>query len=313
MWAYIIRRVLATIPVMLVVAVVVFLLLRLSPGDPAAIIAGDQATSHDIEQIRIQLGLNKPLVVQFFQWLWSILQGDLGTSVFNNRPVLELIAQRLEPTISLAILTMLFAIVVAIPLGVIAAWKVGTWMDRAIMTFAVVGFSFPVFLVGYLLVFGFSLEWRFFPVQGYRDLAGGFVPFIRHLILPSVALGLVYTALLARMTRSTMIEVLNEDYIRTARAKGLAMDAVLLGHALKNAAVPIVTTIGVGIALLIGGVVVTESVFAIPGIGRLTIDAVLQRDYPVIQGVILVVSFIYVMINLVIDLSYTLLDPRVRY
>ena len=313
MWAYIIRRVLATIPVMLVVAVIVFLLLRLSPGDPAAIIAGDQATSHDIEQIRIQLGLDKPLVVQFFQWLWSLLQGDLGRSVFNNRPVLELIAQRLEPTISLAILTMLFAIAVAIPLGVIAAWKVGTWIDRAIMTFAVIGFSFPVFLVGYLLVFGFSLEWRFFPVQGYRDMAGGFVPFIRHLILPSVALGLVYTALLARMTRSTMIDVLNEDYIRTARAKGLAMDAVLLGHALKNAAVPIVTTIGVGIALLIGGVVVTESVFAIPGIGRLTIDAVLQRDYPVIQGVILVVSFIYVMINLVIDLSYTLLDPRVRY
>jgi len=313
MWAYIIRRVLATIPVMLVVAVIVFLLLRLSPGDPAAIIAGDQATSHDIEQIRIQLGLDKPLVVQFFQWLGSLLQGDLGRSVFNNRPVLELIAQRLEPTISLAILTMLFAIVVAIPLGVIAAWKVGTWIDRAIMTFAVIGFSFPVFLVGYLLVFGFSLEWRFFPVQGYRDMAGGFVPFIRHLILPSVALGLVYTALLARMTRSTMIDVLNEDYIRTARAKGLAMDAVLLGHALKNAAVPIVTTIGVGIALLIGGVVVTESVFAIPGIGRLTIDAVLQRDYPVIQGVILVVSFIYVMINLVIDLSYTLLDPRVRY
>jgi peptide/nickel transport system permease protein len=313
MWAYIIRRILATIPVMLVVAVVVFLLLRISPGDPAAIIAGDQATSHDIEQIRIQLGLDKPLVVQFCQWLWRILQGDLGKSVFNNRPVLELIGHRLEPTISLAILTMLFAIVAAIPLGVIAAWKVGTWVDRAIMTFAVIGFSFPVFLVGYLLVFGFSLEWRLFPVQGYRDMAGGFVPFIRHLILPSVALGLVYTALLARMTRSTMIEVLNEDYIRTARAKGLAMDAVLLGHALKNAAVPIVTTIGVGIALLIGGVVVTESVFAIPGIGRLTIDAVLQRDYPVIQGVILVVSFLYVMINLVIDLSYTLLDPRVRY
>ena len=313
MWAYIIRRVLATIPVMLVVAVVVFLLLRLSPGDPAAIIAGDQATSHDIEQIRIQLGLDKPLVIQFLQWLWSLLQGDLGTSVFNNRPVLGLIAHRLEPTISLAILTMLFAIVVAIPLGVIAAWKVGTWIDRAIMTFAVVGFSFPVFLIGYLLVFGFALEWRFLPVQGYREMADGFVPFIRHLILPSVALGLIYTALLARMTRSTMIEVLNEDYIRTARAKGLGMDAVLLGHALKNAAVPIVTTIGVGIALLIGGVVVTESVFAIPGIGRLTIDAVLQRDYPVIQGVIVVVSFIYVMINLVIDLSYTLLDPRVRY
>ena len=313
MWAYIIRRILATIPVMLVVAVVVFLLLRLSPGDPAVIIAGDHATSHDIEQIRIQLGLDKPLMFQFLQWLWNLLRGDLGASVFNNRPVLDLIAQRLEPTISLAILTMLFAIVLAIPLGVIAAWKVGTWIDRAIMTFAVVGFSFPVFLVGYLLVFGFALEWRFLPVQGYREMAGGFVPFIRHLILPSVALGLVYTALLARMTRSTMIEVLNEDYIRTARAKGLGMDAVLLGHALKNAAIPIVTTIGVGIALLIGGVVVTESVFAIPGIGRLTIDAVLQRDYPVIQGVMLVVSFIYVMINLVIDLSYTLLDPRVRY
>jgi peptide/nickel transport system permease protein len=313
MWAFIIRRVFATIPVMLVVAVVVFLLLRLSPGDPAVLIAGDHATTQDIEQIRIRLGLDKPLLVQFLQWLWGILQGDLGTSVFNNRPVLDLIAQRLEPTISIAILTMSFAIVLAIPLGIIAAWKVDTWIDRAIMVFAVAGFSFPVFLIAYLLVFGFALEWSFLPVQGYRQMVDGFVPFIRHLILPSVALGLVYTALLARMTRSTVIEVLNEDYIRTARAKGLGMDAVLLGHALKNAAVPIVTTIGVGIAHLIGGVVVTESVFAIPGIGRLTIDAVLQRDYPVIQGVILVASFVYVLINLVIDISYTLLDPRVRY
>jgi peptide/nickel transport system permease protein len=313
MWAYVVRRILATIPVMLVVAVVVFLLLHFSPGDPAAIIAGDSATTDDIDRIRAQLGLDRPLLVQFTSWIVQLAQGDFGVSVFNNRPVSSLIAQRLEPTLSLSLLTMLIAVVLAIPLGVIAAWKAGTWIDRLIMAFAVVSFSFPVFLIGYFLVFGFALEWRLLPVQGYRPLADGFVPFIRHLILPALTLGLVYTALLARMTRSTMLEVLNEDYIRTARAKGLGITPVLLQHALKNAAVPIVTTIGIGVALLIGGVVVTESVFAIPGIGRLTIDAVLQRDYPVIQGVILAASFAYVLVNLLIDLSYTLLDPRIRY
>ncbi len=313
MTGFILRRLLATIPVMLVVAIVVFLLLHLSPGDPAAIIAGDNANDADIEAVRATLGLDKPLIQQFLLWLGGLLQGDLGASVFNKIPVWELITQRLEPTLSLAVVTMVFAISVAIPLGVVAAWKVGTWIDHLIMGVAVLSFSAPVFLIGYGLVYQFARTWRLLPVQGYTPIAQDFSEWWRHLVLPAVALGLVFAALLARMTRSTMLDVLNEDYIRTARAKGLAPRAVLIRHALSNAAVPIVTTIGLGIALLIGGVVVTESVFAIPGIGRLTIEAVTQRDYPVIQGVILVASLAYVLINLAIDVAYAFLDPRIRY
>ena len=313
MAGFILRRLLSTIPVMLVVAIVVFLLLHLSPGDPAAIIAGDNATDADIEAVRATLGLDKPLLTQFFLWLGALLHGDLGASVFNKIPVWELITQRLEPTLSLAAVTMVFAIAIAIPLGVIAAWKAGTWIDHLIMGIAVLSFSAPVFLIGYGLVYRFARTWRMLPVQGYTPFAEDFSEWWRHLVLPAIALGLVFAALLARMTRSTMLDVLNEDYIRTARAKGLAPMPVLLRHALKNASVPIVTTIGLGIALLIGGVVVTESVFAIPGIGRLTIEAVTQRDYPIIQGVILVASFVYVLINLAIDLAYAFLDPRIRY
>jgi peptide/nickel transport system permease protein len=313
MLGLVIRRILATIPVMLVVALVVFLLLHLSPGDPAAIIAGENATSEDIERIRATLGLDRPLVLQFVLWIADLLRGDLGVSVYNHVPVTTLIAQRLEPTLSLAVCTMILAVSLAVPLGIVAAWKVGSWIDHAIMGLAVISFSCPVFLIGYALVFQFSRTWKWLPVQGFIPLSQGVGPYFAHLALPALALGLVYMALLARMTRSTMLEVLAEDYIRTARAKGLGAGAVLLRHALKNAAVPIVTTIGLGVALLIGGVVVTESVFAIPGIGRLTIEAVTQRDYPVIQGVILIASMVYVLINLAIDLTYSLLDPRIRY
>jgi peptide/nickel transport system permease protein len=313
MGAFILRRLLATIPVMLVVAIVVFMLLRLSPGDPAAIIAGDNATDADIEMVRATLGLDKPLITQFLLWLGALLQGDFGNSVFNKLPVWDLVTQRLEPTVSLAVVTMVFAIGIALPLGVIAAWKAGTWIDHVIMGIAVLAFSAPVFLIGYGLVYQFARVWRMLPVQGYSPIAEGFTAWWQHLVLPAIALGLVFAALLARMTRSTMLDVLNEDYIRTARAKGLAPHTVLLRHALRNAAVPIVTTIGLGIALLIGGVVVTESVFAIPGIGRLTIEAVTQRDYPVIQGVILLASLAYVLINLLIDVAYAFLDPRIRY
>lgn len=313
MYAYVARRLLATLPVMGVVAVFVFLLLHLTPGDPATVIAGDYARPEDIARIRAKLGLDQPLYVQFVTWLGAVLRGDLGESIFSNLPVTKLIAQRLEPTVALSISTIIFAIVVAVPLGMLAAWKAGTWIDRGVMVFAVVGFSVPVFVIGYVLIYGFSLKLSWFPVQGYQPLAAGLVPFLRSITLPTIALGVVYTALIARITRASMLEVLTEDYIRTARAKGLDNRMLLIRHALKNAAVPIVTIIGIGIALLIGGVVVTESVFNIPGLGRLTIDAVLRRDYPIIQGVILVFSGVYVLVNLVIDLLYTVLDPRIRY
>ena len=313
MWSYVTRRVLATLPVLGVVAVIVFLLLRLSPGDPAAIIAGDNATVDDIAIIRGQLGLDRPLLEQFVLWLGQILQGDLGNSIYLSRPVLGLIMERVEPTLALSVSTMAFAILLAVPAGVIAAWRAGSWIDQTFMALSVLAFSVPVFLIGYGLVIGLSLTLEILPVQGFVSLSEDPVAFVLHLVLPTMALGLVYTALLARITRATMLETLNEDFIRTARAKGLGEPRVLLLHALKNASVPIVTTIGTGIALLIGGVVVTESVFAIPGIGRLTIEAVLQRDYPVIQGVILVIAGVYVFVNLAIDLTYSLLDPRIRY
>ena len=299
---------------MVVVALFVFLLLRLSPGDPAAVIAGDYATAEDVQKIREKLGLSEPIFVQFVTWLGSLIQGDLGTSIFSNKPVTELIAQRLEPTLMLALTTIIFSILVAVPLGTIAAFRAGSWMDRLVMLFSVGGFSIPVFVLGYILIYYFSITWRILPVQGYRSpFEDGMLPFIQHIILPTLTLSVIYIALLARMTRASVMEVLEEDYIRTARAKGLSEVKILMRHALGNAAVPIVTVIGIGIALLIGGVVVTESVYNIPGLGRLVLDAVLARDYPIIQGLILFFSLIYVLLNLIIDLTYTLFDPRIKY
>jgi len=322
-FAYIIRRLVATVPVMAVVALFVFSLLYLSPGDPAAIIAGDLATVDDIARIREKLGLNQPYFVRFGTWVWAVLHGDLGISIFTNLPVMQLIGQRVEPTVALTLATLIVAVVTAIPMGVIAAWKVGTWVDRLIMAFAVLAFSMPVFVIAYLLIFtfaigeftvlGYTIELDILPAQGYSRISEGFWPWLSHLILPSVALGMTFTALIARITRASMLDVLSQDYVRTAKAKGLAEREVLIGHALKNAAVPIATVIGIGIALLIGGVVVTETVFAIPGIGRLVVDAILRRDYPIIQGVILLFSAAYVFVNLAVDISYTFLDPRIRY
>ncbi len=313
MFAYSVRRVLSTVPVMAVVALFVFALLYIAPGDPAAVIAGDQATPADVERIRQSLGLDRPFLVRFGEWLWQILHADLGTSIFTNLPVTTMIAQRIGPTVSLMSVTLVLAIVVAVPIGVVAAWKAGTWIDRAVMAFAVLGFSVPVFVVAYLLAYVFSLELEWLPVQGYTPLSDGLWPWLENLILPAVALGCVYIALIARITRAAMLEVLQQDYIRAARAKGVGQGGILFVHALKNAAVPVVTVIGIGVALLIGGAVVTESVFAIPGLGRLTVDAILRRDYPVIQGIVLLFSFVYVLVNLAVDLVYTLLDPRIRY
>jgi peptide/nickel transport system permease protein len=313
MLAYAARRILATIPVMAIVALFVFSLLYIAPGDPAAIIAGDQATPADIERIRQSLGLERPFLVRFGEWSWHIIQGDLGTSIFTSLPVTALIAQRIEPTLSLMAVTLVLAIGIAVPLGVAAAWKAGSWIDRAVMAFAVFGFSVPVFVISYLLAYVFALELDWLPVQGYTPISRGLWPWLQNLILPSIALGTVYIALIARITRATMLEVLAQDYIKTANAKGVGERGILFVHALKNASVPIVTVIGLGIALLIGGAVVTESVFVIPGLGRLTVDAILRRDYPVIQGVVLLFSFAYVLVNLGIDLAYMLLDPRIRF
>ena len=313
MLGFVLKRIASTIPVLLIVAVLVFLLLRLTPGDPAAIIAGDAASPENILRIREILGLEKPLPVQFGIWLMNLLQGDLGESYYFKMKVTSLIAQRLEPTIMLALVTIVITVLIAVPLGVIAAWRHGGWLDRMLMGFSVMGFSVPVFVLGYLLIWLVSIKLGWLPVQGYRSVAEGFGPFIRHLILPSITLSVIYIALIARVTRAAVSETLTEDYVRTARAKGLPELQVLMRHALANAAVPIVTVIGIGIALLIGGVVVTESVYGIPGLGRLTVDAVLARDFPTIQGVILFFSFLYVMINLLVDLSYLIFDPRIRY
>jgi peptide/nickel transport system permease protein len=313
MYAFLARRLLSTIPVLLIVAVLVFLMLRLSPGDPAAILAGDAASTQQIAQIRENLGLNRSIPVQFGIWFGNLMTGDLGQSFYYKTDVATLIGQRLEATLSLATLTIVIAVLVAVPLGVLAAWRFGSLFDRMLMGFSVLGFSIPVFVLAYILIWIVSVKLGWLPVQGYKPLADGFWPYLRHLILPSVTLSVIYIALIARVTRATVLDTLGEDYIRTARAKGLPEIKVLVRHALSNAAVPILTIIGIGIALLIGGVVVTESVYAIPGLGRLTVDAVLARDFPTIQGLILLFSFAYVLVNLLVDLSYVIFDPRIRY
>jgi len=313
MLAEVLRRLMATIPVMVVVALAVFALLHVTPGDPAVIIAGDYASPDDVARIRAKLGLDRPFLSQVGIWLGQIVRGDLGTSIFSGLPVATLIKQRAGATVSLTIFAMLISVGVGVPLGIVAAWKKGSWIDRLVMVLAVSGFSMPVFWLGFLLVYVFAISFAWLPVQGYQPLASGLWPFLRHLILPALTLSVIYMALVARMTRASMLSVLSEDYIRTAFAKGLPPGRVLVRHALKNASLPVVTIIGIGFALLIGGAVVTESVFALPGLGRLTVDAIVRRDYPVIQGVLLLVSGVYVMINLVIDMLYVFLDPRIRY
>jgi peptide/nickel transport system permease protein len=313
MLRYIAQRILAAVPVMAFVALFVFLLLRLSPGDPAAIIAGDAATPEQLELIRDRLGLNDPLFTQFFNWIGQLLRGDFGTSILSGTPVIDMIASRLEPTVSLALTTITLSILIAVPLGVVAAWKHDTLIDRAVMAISVLGFSLPVFVIAYVIIQIFAMDLGWLPVQGFRSIFDGIGPFAERIAMPTFTLTLLYIALIARITRTSMLEVLGEDYVRTARAKGLREGRVLMRHALRNCAVPIVTVIGIGFALIISGVVVTESVFNLPGIGRLTVDAVLARDYPVIQAVILLASLVYVVINLLIDIAYVLLDPRIRY
>ncbi len=313
MASYLIRRLLATIPVMAFVAIFIFLMLRLTPGDPAAIIAGDFANDTQIAEIREKLGLEKPVYIQFFVWIGNAFQGDFGESFFYKKQVSALILERLEPTVSLSIITIILTVLIAVPLGVLAAYKQGTWFDRILMGFSVLGFSIPVFVIGYALIYLFAIKLNWLPVQGYQRIGEGFGGWFIRLVLPSLTLAVVFVAFISRMARTSVLEVLHEDYIRTARAKGQTELKVVLRHALRNAAVPIVTVIGLSIAILIGGVVVTESVYTLPGLGLLTVDAVLARDYPTIQAVILLFSLAYVVINLLVDLSYTVLDPRIRY
>ncbi|HEY9274583.1 MULTISPECIES: ABC transporter permease [Achromobacter] len=313
MLRFLLARLAAMIPILLVVAIIVFLILRLTPGDPASVIAGNNATLDDVERIREQLGLSQPLIQQFLIWISSVLSGDMGYSFYMNQSVVSLIAQRIEPTLSLAVLTMALTVLVAVPLGTAAAWRLGGKLDRAVSALCIGGFSIPVFVVGYVLIYALALNLGWFPVQGYTPLSGGVWHWLQRLVLPSLALSLVYIALITRVTRAAVSEALTEEHVRTARAKGLSERAVLWQHGVRNAAVPIVTVLGLSVAALLGGVVITETVFAIPGLGSLTVDAVVNRDFPVIQGVVLFFSVIYVLINLSVDFTYVLLDPRIRY
>ncbi|WP_353147523.1 ABC transporter permease [Pollutimonas bauzanensis] len=313
MLSYILRRLLMTAPVMLFVALFVFGLLDFAPGDPAALLAGEDATPQDIANIRMTLGLDEPFFTRFVHWCWNALHGDLGTSLFTGLPVSHMILQRLAPTFSLMVMTLLVSVTIAIPMGAFAAWRHNRWQDRGVMVLAVFSFSVPSFAVGYLLAWFFGLQLRWFPVQGYVPFSSGLWLSLHSLVLPALALGSVYVALITRITRATLLETLSQDYVRTARAKGVGNRNILFRHALKNAAVPIITVIGSGVALLISGTVVTETVFSIPGLGRLTVDAILRRDYPIIQGVILLFSVLYVLVNLLVDLLYRVFDPRINY
>lgn len=312
MLSYIAGRILSAIPILLLVAIFIFSLVNITPGDPAVLLAGDNATPAQVEVVRARLHLDEPLPTRFAIWAGNALRLDLGESVYSSQPVTKLIAQRLEPTFVLAIVTLILTVLISVPLGVIASWKSNTWIDRTIMAFAVLGFSIPVFVIGYLLAYIFAVNLKWLPVQGYKPLSEGVFETLRSVTLPAVSLSLVFAALIARVTRAAMLEVLSENHIRTARAKGLSTWRILVIHALKNAGVPVVTVIGIGFATLIGGVVVTESVFNIPGIGRLTVDAITRRDYPVVQGGILFFSALLIAINIVVDLSYALFDPRVK-
>ena len=313
MGRYLVQRLLTTIPVLLIVSILIFSLIHVAPGDPASFMAGDEARPEQIERIRQKLGLDEPLYKQLGLYYVDIFRGDLGESVFTKFDVTELILQRLEPTVSIAVFAMLLAILISIPSGVLAAWKANSWVDRAVMVFAVFGFAIPVFWLGFNMIWLFAVKLNWFPVLGYRPVSDGILPWLRSMTLPAATVGIIVAALIARMTRSAMLEVLREDYIRTARAKGLGEFAVLFRHALRNASIPIVTVVGLSMAGLVSGLVITEAVFAIPGMGRLIVDGVTRRDYPIIQGTVLVITVFYVLINLAVDIGYGWLDPKIRY
>jgi peptide/nickel transport system permease protein len=310
---YVARRLLALLPVALVVATVAFVLIHLAPGDPASVIAGPDASRADVERIERQLGLDAPMPVQLVRWFGRLVRGDLGQSIFLRKPVTEAILDRVEPTLLLTLFAIVISILIGVPAGVIAARYHGTTTDQVLMVIALLGVSIPNFLLGLLFILFFSVWLGWFPVAGYSPLEYGWLKTLRSLVLPAFALGLVQSALIARIARSSMLDVLREQFITAGRAKGLGERAVIYKHALKNAMIPTVTIIGISFAILISGAVVVETVFNIPGLGRLIISAVLRRDYPVIQGVVLCIAGMYMLINLAVDLSYMLFDPRVKY
>lgn len=312
MTSYLIKRVLALVPVLGVVAVVVFLLIHLTPGDPAAVMLGPEASAADVQALRAQLGLNDPLHVQFLRWLGGVLQGDLGQSLFIRQPVTEVLADALGPTMSLAIMAELLAVVIAVPAGIMAARRRGTAADRAFMTGALLGISVPSFLLGLFLALVFAVGLGWLPVAGYRPLEDGLGRHLTYLVLPAVALGAMQAALIARTTRSSMLDVLTENYMKTAKAKGLSERVRIYKHALRNAALPVLTVVGQTFGTLIAGAAVVETVFNIPGIGQLVVNSVERRDFVVIQGVVLLIAVGYVLINLVVDVLYSAFDPRIR-
>ncbi len=313
MLAYTLRRILLAVPVMLLVATGVFLMLRLTPGDPAGIILGPDATEERRIELRRQLGLEDPLPIQYVRWLGRIAQGDLGQSLFLNKPVTAAIFERAAPTLTLTIMALLVSLIIGLPIGVVAAQRRGSWLDLGTMALAMGGIAMPTFWLGLNLIFFFAVKLRWLPVAGYEPLSAGLWQSLRYMILPAITLGVAQGALLARMTRSMMLETLNQDYVRTARAKGLAERSVIVRHALRNAFIPLLTVIGLSFAALIGGAVVTEQIFTLPGVGRLLIQAIGRRDFPLVQGTVLIIAGLYVLINLLIDLLYAVVDPRIRH
>jgi len=304
-WRYVLKRVVLALPVLVGVSVVVFVAIRLIPGDPAQLMAGQAATQEVVQQIRQSLGLDQPLPVQYLYFLRNVVRGDLGRSLFNGAPVVEELAQRFPRTVRLALASMAVASLIGIPAGILAATRRSTWVDTAVMLVALAGVSVPVFWLGLNLILLFSVRLQWLPSFGYETW--------RHLVLPSLTLGAASTAIVARMTRSAMLEVLGQDYVRTARAKGLAERVVVNRHALRNALIPVVTVLGLQLGTLLSGAVLTETVFAWPGIGRLLVEAVLARDYPIIQGATLLIAATFVVLNVAVDVLYGLLDPRIRY
>ena len=313
MYAYLLRRIFYLIPVMLIVVSIVFFLIHLIPGDPATVMAGADAAPADIAKMKQLMGLDRPVIEQYVRWLTRLLQGDLGDSIFLNRPVTRAIAERLEPTIMLTTFSLILALSIGIPAGVISGAHPNTWLDKMMTVIAVLGVCMPPFWLGLNLIYVFAVAIQIFPPGNYISLGADLKKSIYYMVLPSISLGFGQSALIARIVRSCMLEVLAQDYIRTARAKGLAEQVVVYVHALRNAMVPTSTVIGIAVATLMGGAVITETVFNLPGVGRLVISAVLRRDYPVIQGILLFIALVYVVINLLVDVLYCLIDPRIKY